>query len=105
LVDSDRACSSKGILINTNTLEAFKAKDKNGRLKALATDIYENIVMGKIEEDPLLFNSFIVFTYADLKRYQFYYWFAFLGLSIKAPYLLKSLGRLRDLWSVEEVRV
>ncbi|XP_071078391.1 ubiquitin-like modifier-activating enzyme ATG7 isoform X3 [Desmodus rotundus] len=68
-------CPAFGTLHNTNTLEAFKAADKKLLLEQAANEIWESIKSGAALENPVLLNKFLLLTFADLKKYHFYYWF------------------------------
>eukprot|EP00062_Callorhinchus_milii_P025153 gi/632985826/ref/XP_007909899.1/ PREDICTED: ubiquitin-like modifier-activating enzyme ATG7 [Callorhinchus milii] len=75
-----RCCPAFGSLYNTNTFQAFKSTDKKALLEQVGKEIWESIKSGRAVEDPTLLNSFILLTFADLKKYHFYYWFAFPAL-------------------------
>lgn len=51
--------------------------------------IYENIKTGKARNDPSILSTFYTLTFADLKKYKFFYWFAFptavLNWTLKDP--------------------
>ncbi|XP_017770046.1 PREDICTED: ubiquitin-like modifier-activating enzyme ATG7 [Nicrophorus vespilloides] len=66
-----------GKLFNKNTIENFKDCDKMGLIKASGDEIWENIINGKCLKSPGLLNSFVVLSFADLKKYNYYYWFGF----------------------------
>ena len=68
---------SHGVLKNSNTLEEFKAEDKVQFLAANAEEAWRLIVDGGIFEETSRLNRFVVSTFADLKKYHYYYWFAF----------------------------
>nr|BAE42750.1 unnamed protein product [Mus musculus] len=68
-------CPAMGTLHNTNTLEAFKTADKKLLLEQSANEIWEAIKSGAALENPMLLNKFLLLTFADLKKYHFYYWF------------------------------
>lgn len=70
-----RCCPTMGTLHNTNTLEAFKTADKKLLLEKSANEIWEAIKSGAALENPMLLNKFLLLTFADLKKYHFYYWF------------------------------
>lgn len=75
-------CPAVGTLFNTNTLEAFKAADKKLLLEQAADEIWEAIKSGAALENPVLLNKFLLLTFADLKKYHFYYWFCFPALCL-----------------------
>ncbi|KAI5968216.1 alp4 [Candida margitis] len=66
----------KGELINVNTIEEFKDKNKQVLLKSWGQQIQEKITSKKTF-DVETFNYFYVWSYSDLKKYKFYYWVAF----------------------------
>ena len=66
-----------GALRNVNTFERFTGADRAGILSTAADDVWGSIVSGRAEKDPSLLNAFTVLTFADLKKWAFYYWFAF----------------------------
>lgn len=76
-VPSKWSWHATGSLINTNTIEEFRNRSKQDLLKTSATSLWEAITSGQALEDPSLLASFLLFTFADLKKYHFYYWFAF----------------------------
>ncbi|NWQ82540.1 ATG7 enzyme, partial [Columbina picui] len=75
-----RCCPAFGILYNTNTLETFKSCDKKSLLEKEANEIWESIKSGAALENPVLLNRFLLLTFADLKKYHFYYWFCYPAL-------------------------
>lgn len=68
---------SHGHLHNKNTVEEFKDVDKKLLLENEASIIWNDIKGGKAIQDPSLLVRFCLLTYADLKKYHFYYWFGF----------------------------
>ncbi|KAI5093462.1 ubiquitin-like modifier-activating enzyme ATG7, partial [Silurus meridionalis] len=90
-------CAAMGTLYNTNTLEAFKSTDKKALLDEAANEIWTAIQSGAAVEDPSILSKFIILTFADLKKYHFYYWFCFPALCflegiklVKDPVLLQQ---------------
>ena len=78
------AYSSNGVVINYNTLEAFKKFDKNEYLNSTEGNIlYEAMTCSGDDEfpavlkDPRILTRFVCHTFADLKKYHYYYWFVF----------------------------
>lgn len=74
-----------GVLRNVNTFERFTGADRNAILGSAARDLWRDIVSGAAEENPALLNPFTVLTFADLKKWAFYYWFAFPALKLQTP--------------------
>ncbi|KAI0088341.1 E1-like protein-activating [Irpex rosettiformis] len=62
-----------GTFKNYNTIEEFKAADKTSLFNELTDEIWESITKGSTEK----LSKFLVITFADLKKYKYYYWFAF----------------------------
>ncbi|KAG8556875.1 hypothetical protein GDO81_018240 [Engystomops pustulosus] len=77
-----RCCPALGSLYNTNTLDSFKKFDKKALLDQAANEIWEAIKSGAALENPVLLNKFLLLTFADLKKYHFYYWFCFPALCL-----------------------
>ncbi|KAJ7316786.1 hypothetical protein JRQ81_002948 [Phrynocephalus forsythii] len=75
-------CPAIGTLYNTNTLESFKSCDKKFLLEQAAVEIWNAILSGDAIENPVLLNRFLLLTFADLKRYRFYYWFCYPALCL-----------------------
>ncbi|KAH0630077.1 hypothetical protein JD844_012682, partial [Phrynosoma platyrhinos] len=75
-------CPALGTLYNTNTLESFKSCDKKFLLDQAAIEIWDAITSGNAVENPVLLNKFLLLTFADLKRYRFYYWFCYPALCL-----------------------
>ncbi|XP_019360645.1 PREDICTED: ubiquitin-like modifier-activating enzyme ATG7 isoform X7 [Gavialis gangeticus] len=73
-------CPAIGTLYNTNTFESFKSCDKKLLLEKAANEIWEAIKSGTALENPMLLNKFMLLTFADLKKYHFYYWFCYPAL-------------------------
>ncbi|KAG7173404.1 Ubiquitin-like modifier-activating enzyme ATG7-like [Homarus americanus] len=74
---SKLSCAAVGTLINTNTLEEFRNRTKQELLKTSACGLWDAINSDRALENPSLLSSFLMFTFADLKKYHYYYWFAF----------------------------
>lgn len=68
---------SRGKLFNVNSIEEFKNVNKKDLLTESALSIWNKIKDGSFTKDPSILSSFILLSYADLKKYKFYYWFAF----------------------------
>ncbi|KAF8523725.1 hypothetical protein BU17DRAFT_63663 [Hysterangium stoloniferum] len=69
-----RAVVAHGTLKNYNTIEDFRAADKTAVFNEVADKIWDAIQTTK---DPAELSRFLLITFADLKKYKYYYWFAF----------------------------
>lgn len=74
-----------GYIYNTNTIEEFKNIDKQKMLRKWGEEILENIKRLDSTEDYASFNQVFALTFSDLKKFKFYYWFAF--PSIHSPWV------------------
>lgn len=74
----------EGKIVNKNTIEQFKDCNKMDFINTEGISLYKNIVSGEALKRPSILNSFVVLSFADLKKYHYYYWFAF-----PVPYGLK----------------
>lgn len=66
-----------GFITNLNTIEEFKALDKSQFLKSSGESILQSIENKEVLKNPSLLNQFDVISFADLKKFKFFYWFAF----------------------------
>ncbi|PYH90534.1 ubiquitin activating E1 enzyme-like protein [Aspergillus ellipticus CBS 707.79] len=71
---------AEGMIKNVNTMEQYTNIDKMHMLQQSAKTLWDAICDGTIYSCPALLSSFIILSYADLKKYRFYYWFAFPAL-------------------------
>ncbi|KAH8112971.1 ubiquitin-like conjugating enzyme [Phellopilus nigrolimitatus] len=81
--------SCTGTFKNFNTIEEFKAADKTALFNQTADEIWEGI---KTTGDVALLNRFLLITFADLKKYKYYYWFAFPALVTKPAWTIGEPG-------------
>ncbi|KAI1439263.1 hypothetical protein GGR50DRAFT_12753 [Xylaria sp. CBS 124048] len=93
------AVRAEGIIRNTNTMEAFKQTDKNEVLYNGARQIWDAIKDGTIYSVPSLLSSYIILSYADLKKYRMTYWFGFPTLPSNPAWT--RAGDLKRLTSAE----
>ncbi|KAI8890848.1 E1-like protein-activating enzyme Gsa7p/Apg7p [Backusella circina FSU 941] len=69
--------TSTGTLVNTNTIEEFRTIDKNQLFQHITEKITKAVQTGDALNHPEVLSSFSLLTFADLKKYKFFYWFAF----------------------------
>ena len=85
-----------GSVINYNTLEAFKNFDKTAYLNEKEGQaLFQAMTSEKILEDPRIFTKFVCHMFADLKKYHYYYWFAFPALVL--PNSVKLIDDVQDI--------
>ncbi|PLW14810.1 hypothetical protein PCANC_01117 [Puccinia coronata f. sp. avenae] len=66
-----------GLLKNFNTIEEFKASDKQTLFNTFADQLWKNKVEKKYQPANDTSPEFLIITFSDLKKYKYYYWFAF----------------------------
>lgn len=71
---------AEGMIKNVNTIEEYRNIDKMNMLQQAARTIWDAIQDGTVYSCPSLLSSFVVLSFADLKKYRFSYWFAFPAL-------------------------
>lgn len=77
-LNSKSSCILNGQLICMNILQEFKDYNHKEYLEKHGASIWDSIYDGSALADPEEYLSkFAVIVYADLKKYKFYYWFAF----------------------------
>ncbi|PKY02900.1 autophagy ubiquitin-activating enzyme ApgG [Aspergillus campestris IBT 28561] len=67
---------AEGLIKNVNTIEEYRNIDKAHMLRQSGETVWDAINDGSIFSCPSLLSSFVILSYADLKKYKFYYWFA-----------------------------
>ncbi|TID28831.1 hypothetical protein CANINC_002262 [Pichia inconspicua] len=68
---------SNGKLLNVNSIEEFKSLDKRSLLYGSGQTILNCIQDKSFIKNLKCLSSFLILSYADLKKYKFYYWVAF----------------------------
>ncbi|OBZ85707.1 Ubiquitin-like modifier-activating enzyme ATG7 [Choanephora cucurbitarum] len=86
-LEIDSSSHVKGTLINTNTIQEFRLLDKNQLFQQTVAKIIQAVQSKEALDDPSLLNQFLLLTFADLKKYKFYYWFAFPAIIPSSPWL------------------
>ncbi|KAJ3013358.1 Autophagy protein 7 [Thoreauomyces humboldtii] len=93
-----------GTLRNMNTIEEFKNLDKAALFSSVAERIWEDITSGAAVEHPSLLSRFLLLTFADLKKYKFWYWFGFPALLPEAPFRVERTCAIGDVYGEEEIK-
>lgn len=78
-----------GTFKNFNTIEEFKTADKTALFNQEAQHIWDHILSTR---DSSLLNRFLLITFADLKKYKYYYWFAFPAFVSKPAWEIAEEG-------------
>ncbi|KAL8999748.1 MAG: hypothetical protein Q9169_001421 [Polycauliona sp. 2 TL-2023] len=71
---------AEGMIKNVNTIEDYRNLDKTAILTQAGRTIWDAIRDGTIYSCPSLLASFVILSYADLKKYRFTYLFGFPAL-------------------------
>ena len=75
-------CPLYGTLICTNTLQELIDFDKKAYINSIGSEIWRAICDGSAIQDPSKYLSrFSLLVFADLKKYDFVYWFSFPALN------------------------
>ncbi|XP_052124919.1 ubiquitin-like modifier-activating enzyme ATG7 [Frankliniella occidentalis] len=85
-----------GHQLNLNTLESYKSCDKSNLLEKQGSLLWEDITSGAVLKNPSLLSRFFLLTFGDLKKYNFYYWFAFLAPSNPSLQVVKAPAAIHD---------
>ncbi|KAL4263206.1 Ubiquitin-like modifier-activating enzyme ATG7 [Pleurotus pulmonarius] len=83
------AVVAQGTVKNFNTIEEFKSADKSSLFNHEADIIWESILRNR---DASLLTRFLLISYADLKKYKYYYWFAFPAFAAKPAWEIDDRG-------------
>ncbi|RSH88204.1 Autophagy- protein 7 (Autophagy- E1-like activating enzyme atg7) [Apiotrichum porosum] len=89
-----------GLFKNYNTIEQFRSPQEK---KQVFDSVVQQMVASFDDDQPLL-NTFILFAFADLKKYSYHYWFAFPAFVAKPSWQLDSDFTQAPAQDVEEIR-
>jgi ubiquitin-like modifier-activating enzyme ATG7 len=88
---------AEGMIKNVNTIEEYRNIDKLAMIQQAGKTIWDAINDGTIYSCPSLLASFLVLSFADLKKYKFNYWFAFPALVMDSPWTpVEKSGSLKS---------
>ncbi|KAJ1923889.1 Autophagy protein 7 [Tieghemiomyces parasiticus] len=92
--------SLMGQLYNANTIEDFVAMNRAARLQQAGNRLWLDITQGQCWTRPQLLNPFVMLSFADLKKYRYYYRCAFPAIPSRAPpTLVGSVVPLARAWA------
>lgn len=95
--------SATGYLINFNSASKLKDSNKNLIIEKYGKLIKKDIDCGKAIENPGLLTKFVLITFANLKTFEFIYWFGFPALSSLSFKLLSKPEPLNSVFSEEQI--
>ncbi|KAF9582384.1 Autophagy protein 7 [Lunasporangiospora selenospora] len=81
----------------------FKAFDKVAFFKSVVEQIWNDIVSGQAVYDPMLLNRFLLIAFADLKKFKFFYWFAFPALQSDPAWTTSEMQDIGSVWSAAQI--
>ena len=84
-------------VVMKNTIEAFKSEDKNAFIHRAGESMWAAIQSGAFWRDPAsCLARFSVLLFGDLKKYVFYYWFAFPAFNVPASVKVVSAVKVSE---------
>ncbi|CAF0852177.1 unnamed protein product [Rotaria sordida] len=96
--------SVNGTLKLVNTIEEFKTFDIDSALKSESNILWNDFIQGNTLENPQKLNRFYLLIFADLKKYIYYYWFAFPTFLVPTSfYLLNPIQSIGERFSIDEI--
>lgn len=93
-----------GLLLNTNTIEAFNHLDKNELSRGLQQSIWSAISDRTAWEEPeKKLNQFLLIMFGDLKKFSFRYWLNALAFHLPEPAVRKRERFAADEFTMDEL--
>lgn len=83
-----------GTLLNKNTIEEFKSIDKASLINSIGEMLWANIKNKTWIKNPNVLLNFFILSFADLKKFHYYYWFAFPAPSQPTIYLKEKSTKI-----------
>ncbi|KAF4525803.1 hypothetical protein B566_EDAN009911 [Ephemera danica] len=96
--------AARGLLINRNTIETFRECDKDALLQQQGRALEQAVSSGEALRNPsLVVGRFLLLSFADLKKYHFYYWFAFFAPKSLGVFQAKPASKISDVLTEEQI--
>lgn len=92
----------RGLLKNFNTIEEFKDASKPELLQPLVDSLAATLSPGSDESSAPELSPFLLLTFADLKKFRFFYWIAFPGIVQKPAWEVAEAGWVEAVEPEEE---
>ncbi|XP_026750200.2 ubiquitin-like modifier-activating enzyme ATG7 [Galleria mellonella] len=95
----------RGIIMNKNTIEEFKNIDKAILLNTIGKTIWADVKKKTWINMPNILLNFVVLSFADLKKFHYYYWFAFPTPSQPTVYLNEKAKLITTQFSFDQLQL
>lgn len=92
-----------GSIMNKNTIESFKESDKLCIIKNEGKLMMKAIKEEAVEK-PYMLSRFLIFSFANLKNYSFYYWFAFPAPTFLSCSIIKPTKNICEVLSENQMK-
>lgn len=105
MTSHNTAVPCHGLMINTNTHELFRQTNPETFINTLGRQLLESIKSGSAVGEPWQLMTFVLLSYADLKRHRFHYWAAHpTPFNLPEMHYAKQQVFLREEFSVDLVQ-
>ncbi|KAM3965586.1 autophagy-related 7 [Aphomia sociella] len=94
-----------GVIMNKNTVEEFKNIDKATLLNTIGQNIWTDIKKKSWINNPSSLLKFIILSFADLKKFHYYYWFAFPTPSQPTVYLKEKPKSITTQFNSDQIEL
>ncbi|KAF9823835.1 hypothetical protein SFRURICE_013372 [Spodoptera frugiperda] len=93
----------KGTIMNKNTIEEFKSIDKAVLLNSVGKELWASLKDKSWITKPSSLLKFIILSFADLKKFHYYYWFAFPAPSQPTVYVKDKSANLTTHFDTNQI--
>ena len=94
-----------GYMINTNTYETFKTTNPGNFINTLGKELLDSLKSGSALQEPWRLMTFLVLSFADLKKYRFHYWVSYpTPFSLPEMHYAKQQVYLREEFTADQVQ-
>lgn len=101
--DEQQYTNVRGTIMNKNTIEEFKAIDKAALLNTVGKKIWTSLKQNTWIQNPSELLHFIVLSFADLKKFHYYYWFAFPAPNQPTVYIKEKSASITSLLNNKQI--
>ncbi|KAF9422491.1 hypothetical protein HW555_001889 [Spodoptera exigua] len=93
----------KGTIMNKNTIEEFKSIDKAALLNSVGKVLWTSLQDKSWISVPSSLLKFIILSFADLKKFHYYYWFAFPAPSQPTVYVKEKSTNISTHFNTNQI--